>query len=141
MVIKVGEVVVGDHMVKAGLLGIMVKIKVLVQLCIMKEVNYLSWGISLLLIGKALCLLLMSQRNLTCLILLLIVYKMMTPRKLSWTIQKRFKMLKVLSLNLSNSLIHFEKVLADQDPLLQVLVRQLIKVSNISLDSKRALRS
>ena len=60
----------------------------------------------------------------------------MTPRKLSWTIQKRFKMLKVLLLNLSNSLIHFKKAIEDQSPLLQVLVRQLIKVSNISLDSK-----
>ena len=67
--------------------------------------------------------------------------KMMTPRKLSWTIQKRFKMLKVLSLNLSNSLIYFRKAIVDQDPLLQVLIRQLIKVSNISLDSKRALKS
>ena len=66
---------------------------------------------------------------------------MMTPRKLSWTIQKRFKMFKVLSLSLSNSLIHFGKAIADQDPLLQVLVRQLIKVSNISLDNKRALTS
>ena len=90
MVIEVGEVVVGDHMVKAGLVGIAVKTKVLVQLCIMKGVNYLSRGIFLLLIGRALCLLLMSLRILICLIPLLIVYKTMTSRKLSWTIQKRF---------------------------------------------------
>ena len=136
MVIEVGEVVVGDHMVKAGLVGIAIKTKVLVQLCIMKGVNYLSRGIFLLLIGRALCLLLMSLRNLICLIPLLIVYKTMTPRKLSWTIQKRIKIFKVLLLNLSNSLIHFRKAIKDQSPLLQRLVRRLIKVFNISLGSK-----
>ena len=136
MVIKVDEVVVGDHMVKARLVEIVVKIKVLVLLCIMKGMNYLSREIFLLLIGRALCLLLMSPRILICLILLLTVYKTMTPRKLSWTIQKRIKMLKVLLLSLNNSLIHFRRAIKDQSPLLQVLVRQLIKVSNISLDNK-----
>ena len=136
MVIEVDEVVVGDHMVKARLVGIAIKTKVLVQLCIMKGVNYLSRGIFLLLIGRALCPLLMSLRILICLILLLIVYRTMTPRKLSWMIQKRFKMLKVLLLNLSNSLIHFRTAITDQSPLLQRLVRRLIKVFNISLGSK-----
>ena len=61
---------------------------------------------------------------------------MTTLRKRLWTIRKLFKMLKVLVPSLNNSLTHFKTAIKGQNPLLQVLIKGLIKVSNISQNSK-----
>ena len=60
---------------------------------------------------------------------------MTTLRKRLWTIRKIFKMLKVLVRSLSNSLTHFKMAIKGQNPL-QVLIKGLTKVSNISQDNK-----
>ena len=61
---------------------------------------------------------------------------MTTLRKRLWMIWKLFKMLKVLVPSLSNSLTHFKTAIKGQNSLLQVLIKGLTEVSNISQDSK-----